>query len=582
MPTTIAILPLPDTNNLLQGFYGIEQCSVRGLVRISHEPGFASLTRRTGPLRIQSMSITLSGVALCLYTDISEGLDVTKREHVLLFKTVDLLTEIEVVLPGTVLEIPFDVPFPPDPDPATLPPPPPGTTPSPHLLPPSSAFLGRQSGGVNTYQGRVTYEVTATLTEVVGGAFSSIFGAVPTTRTATASLHPFQVYDPRLLPTLLHPDIRRWRSAPGAVPVEYDIEVGSVAMGPGDPLRFAYRVVVASESARKGVRLKKISLVLREHHVVGEQRCQGRVDDPEFPIERKGTKVKGTTELLRWEQTEQLPEASDGEFELSHIPRKETIRSPSEKSPLPRPGLICRGGDGLYAESETVLRIPSLGGFAPSTAKITNPPPVPAEGTLLPAHVEVRHSLQVIIEFIGADKLVMESGCVLASVGKDDCDVLLREEPALVPPLDYDKVVGGEVWVPEYTPRDELADEVKHMSGEALEAVWAVLRAEGGEAIPFFPVAAEEMGLQVGSSEALSVPSPSSSASSPSMDLTMDPVTNPSAGIPPFPSDSPSPLLLSSPSEPIDSASESSPRISPCIDKQVVIPCCVDVDEVGS
>ncbi|KAI8914795.1 hypothetical protein DFJ77DRAFT_34609 [Powellomyces hirtus] len=480
MPTTVSLHPLPGataaSQSLLQGYYGLEECSVRGVVRISHQPGFRSGSR---PLRIKSLAVTLSGKAICMFADMREAIDLTKREHILLHQTVSLLAEPESVPLGTVIEIPFDIPLPPDPDPNTLPPPPPGTNASPHLLPPSMCFFG---SNINSYQGRVVYEVVATLTEVASTALGFI-PLSPTVHSATTSLNPFCVYDPRLLPTLLHPDIRRWRSAPGAIPVEYDIEVGAMAMGPGDTLRFAYRIVVASDSARKGVRVKKISLALREHHVVGEQTCHGRAENSEDPIERSGAKVKGMVELLRWEQAEESPETSNSTFELS------TMRSPDRrvhmglsaggKSPLPRPGFICRGGDGLYAESETSLKIPDVGSFAPTTAKITQPPPVPPDGESLPAHVEVRHSLQVTIEFIGADKLVMESGCVLSSVGREDCGKLLDHDPEIAPALDYDKIVGGaDVWVPEYTEEDELAEAVKSLSEEALEAIRAVLAAE--------------------------------------------------------------------------------------------------------
>ncbi|KAJ3016647.1 hypothetical protein HKX48_003924 [Thoreauomyces humboldtii] len=483
MPTKLSLSPLPGTLGLQQGYYGVEEPSVRGMVRIEHEAGFMA----SRPLQIGSLTVTLTGKATCTFTDVRESLDVSHREHIFLQQTVSLLAAVESVDPGTAVELPFDVPFPPDPDPNTLPPPPPGTCPSPHLLPPSMCVLGRQVGTVNSYQARISYSLLVTLAEVPSAALGFI-PLAPTVHTAETSLDPFRVYDPRLLPTLMHPDIRRWRSAPGAMPVEYDIEVGAMAMGAGDTLRFAYRVVVSSESARNGVRIRKVALTLREHHIVGEQTCRGRPENPTDPIERSGIKVKGMSELLYWEQYETLPETSGSAFELSNITLRErslrTVGTSSvssaaeEKSPLPRPGFICRGGDGLYAESETVLRIPSVGGYAPTTAKIQIPPFVPVGQ--LPAHVEVRHSLQVTIEFIGADKLVMESGCILSSVGRDDCGELLESSPELVPPLDYDKIVGGDMWVPEYTTLDDLAEEVKRLPEDTLRAIRAVLAAEAG------------------------------------------------------------------------------------------------------
>ncbi|KAI8823183.1 uncharacterized protein EV422DRAFT_566041 [Fimicolochytrium jonesii] len=508
MPTNVSLLPLPGFSSLLQGRYGIEQCCVRGFVRIAHEPAAIRLGTAAKPLRIQQLEVVLSGKATTAYTDVAEGLDTVTRENVLLHKQVSLLTEVETVPPGSVLDIPFEIPFPPDPDPDSLPPPPPGTNPSPHLLPPSMACMGRQASTINSYTGKISYEVIAKLTEVPSVALG-LFALSPTVRTATASLNPFCVYDPRLLPTLLHPDIRRWRSAPGAVPVEYDVEVGAIAMGPGDSLRFAYRIVVAPESARKGVRLKRVCLSLREHHVIGEQRCQGLPDDPYNPIERVGTRVKGMSELLRWEQSESVPESTESEYELSdfrssprHSPRTRPLRIPPsssstsdstqlhpqpspprhpEKHPLPRPGFICRGGDGLSAESETMLHIPSTGGFAPTTAKPLPPTPIPPHNLPPPAHIETRHSLQVSIDFYGADKLVMESGCVLASVGREECGRVVDEDPEIVPVLDYEKVVGVELWVPEYRERESVAEMVEGLSEETVRAIRAMLRADGAD-----------------------------------------------------------------------------------------------------
>ncbi|KAJ3254956.1 hypothetical protein HK104_007182, partial [Borealophlyctis nickersoniae] len=182
--------------------------------------------------------------------------------------------------------------------------------------------MGRTVPNMDTYEGHTVYEITAELVEQPS-AFSLFRG---TPRRATVALTPFRVYDPRLVPGLLHHDIRRWRSAPGATPCEYDLEVGATVMGPNDHLRFAYRIIVASESARKGVRLKKVTLTLREHHTVGEARCGDGSN--ELPTDRKGVRVRGTIELLKWEQAETAPEPEEGTFELAELaPRGKSATS---------------------------------------------------------------------------------------------------------------------------------------------------------------------------------------------------------------------------------------------------------------
>ncbi|KAI9017842.1 hypothetical protein BC832DRAFT_537064 [Gaertneriomyces semiglobifer] len=472
MPTVLSIRPLPTYNTLLHGHYGLETCVIRGIITIQHSATLLS----SKPLRVASLNVAFRGQSWCIYP--TESLETAKRTHLFLYRSVDVLTEMETIPCGNKVELPFEIVFPSDPDPDALPPPPPGVNPSPHLLPPSMAFLGT-SGADHPYQGHIDYEVIATLTEP-----PTLFAAGKV-HTATATI-PLKVYDPRLLPTLLHPDFRRWRSAPGAVPVEYDVEVGAIAMGPGDPLRFAYRVVVANEAARKGVRLKRISLCLREHHVVGEQRCQGTVYNPYDPIEKRGDRIKGSTELFRWEGNEILPTTTDGEFELASIQRRTSTRrrntsSTTSDKALPRPGYLTRGGDGLYAESEITLRIPELGSFSPTTAKPPLPPPVPENSAPLPAHIEVRHTLQVAIEFIGADKLVMESVCVLSSVSQTDIAALLDTDAEVVPGLDYEKVVGKEVWVPEYSRWDAVVERVRRLGLEEWNVVRAVVCGDTGD-----------------------------------------------------------------------------------------------------
>ncbi|RKO90318.1 hypothetical protein BDK51DRAFT_38282 [Blyttiomyces helicus] len=464
-PTTapiISLLPLPTTDTILHGHPGLTPLAARGLLRLQ-----APLKRS---LTISSLRILVTATLWTSFSDRPDVVDGSRRERVYINECCELLRG-EVVPQAAVVEIPWDIEILPGEEGGELGV---GVGPSPWLFPPSANVVGRSAYSGQPYEAHMVYKVTAELLET-----PSPFSLwAPTPRRCTADLHPYRVFDPRLLPGLLHPDVRRWRSAPGATPVEYDVEVGAIVMGPGDPLRFAYRIVVASDAARRGVRLKRISLALREHHLVGEQRCVA----PGSGGVVLGQRVKGTVDLVRYESMEQLPVAEEGTFELAEL------RAPEGKRPgvrsattLPRPGTRGGGGDGLYAESETTLRLPGVGGFAPTTPKIATLPPAPPTGTPIPAFMEVRHSLQVTIEFVGADKLVMESGCILASIGRADAGALLEMDPELVPPLDYDKIVGGDVWVPVYEAKDPMAEAFEALSEEERMVVAVAVAAAVGE-----------------------------------------------------------------------------------------------------
>eukprot|EP00842_Homolaphlyctis_polyrhiza_P001988 jgi/Hompol1/2790/HPOL_000382-RA len=300
-----------------------------------------------------------------------------------------------------------------------------------------------------------------------------------------------------MIPLIMHPDPRRWRSAPGAIPAEYDFEVGSIALGPNDTLRFAYRLVVNSESARQGVRVHKVTFSLKETHIIGEDRCCALDDRTQsFLLHKQPARVKGSKELLHWENVEysamsaffssrnsksaaQTPPAASARASTSrnyqnensnYAPALDTsddpssfelmrLREPSKSiEPLLRPGTRGGAGDGIYVETEAMLRIPPLGSFTPTTPKLIIPDDDHICKKVRPrkALIQVRHSIQVTLDFIGADRITIESGVYLLPVGHDECARILEEDPEILPSLDYDKIVGIEVWVPEYAPRDPV------------------------------------------------------------------------------------------------------------------------------
>ncbi|KAJ3332376.1 hypothetical protein HDU76_000412 [Blyttiomyces sp. JEL0837] len=214
---------------------------------------------------------------------ISESLDLTHREKILVSVTETLLLS-ETLHAQSQLDIPFQL-FLPDPSP-TL---------SEllrfairiaNLLPPSSSLHGTMGGTSNgpPFLAKTSYTITAELHEPP--TFFSL-SSDPCT-IASIDIDPFIIHDPRTIPLILQPDAKRWRSAPGDWPLEFEIEISATTLGPGDPFYFLYRLAVARRAAAKGIRVGKVSLVLREHRTVGTAGWGHRV-------------VRGSAEILRWD-----------------------------------------------------------------------------------------------------------------------------------------------------------------------------------------------------------------------------------------------------------------------------------------
>ena len=185
--------------------------------------------------------------------------------------------------------------------------------------------------------------------------------------------------------------------------------------------------------------------------------------EPVDRIIRKQFKSKPKT-LLKWEQSEYILESSDGNFELTELDpstsstwnTRQDVKS--ESISCSRPGTRGLTGDGIYAEDLIHLKIPK--DYIPSTFKYD----VHSSSTfkfwpfktsmILEPLIEVKHSVQVIVEFYHHDRIVMESGILLGSVGSKECCFVLDEIPDIVPALDYDTVMGNDIWVPKYSQKD--------------------------------------------------------------------------------------------------------------------------------
>ncbi|KAJ3256856.1 hypothetical protein HK103_005100 [Boothiomyces macroporosus] len=434
---TVTILPLPGTDSLLEGYYGLEECQVRGIVRI----------HCSTVLEIHSLSVSISGTIETRFSDVLQTFDGNYRIKTLFLESVCLLDDFTLEPTSAYLDIPFVLTIPHH-DPIT-----PGFGPCSQLFPPSSTVLG--GSGLSKYTGKTYYTVTAQLAKP--SAFPWINNIIKT----EVKLSPFYVYDPRLIPLLLHPEERRWKSHVGATPLEYDIEVGSSVYGPGDKIRFAYRMLVNSEAAMRGVRILRVNFALKEVHTVGEDRCCAR-DDLDFPIWGHGrpTRVRGSTEIVRWHRTEYSPSA---ESSTSYEQYFRNMSRSGKYDGLAIPDRVYPKGDGIYAEHEAYIQLPSYGGFVPTTAR----PIIPSDDHICreirprAAFVQVRHVISVCIELRFADRITIDGGCYLADVGKKECELMLEKEVEIMPTLDYNKVIGLEVWVPEYQEKDEyLKDQV--------------------------------------------------------------------------------------------------------------------------
>ncbi|KAJ3275152.1 hypothetical protein HDV01_001291 [Terramyces sp. JEL0728] len=367
----VTILPLPGTDSLLEGYYGLEECQVRGIVRI----------HSSTVLEIQSLSVSISGTVETRFSDVLTAFDGNSRAKTLFLESACLLDDFVLEPLGTYLDIPFVLTI-------------------PHHDPITPGF------------GPCSQE-------------------------------------------------RRWKSHVGASPLEYDIEVGSSVYGPGDKIKFAYRMLVNNAAAQKGVRILRVNFVLKEVHTVGEDRCCAR-DDLDFPLWGHGrpTRVRGSTEIIRWHRSEYSP-SMESNLQYEHYFRN--ISQSGKYDGLAIPDRVYPKGDGIYAEHEAYIQLPSYGGFVPTTAR----PVIPSDDHICKeirprsAFVQVRHVISVSIELRFADRITIDGGCYLADVGKKECEIMLEREVEIMPTLDYNKVIGLEVWVPEYQEKDEyLKDQV--------------------------------------------------------------------------------------------------------------------------
>jgi hypothetical protein len=263
---------------------------------------------------------------------------------------------------------------------------------------------------------------------------------------------PFPVYDPRLICGMLYPEQRRWKSHIGQKPLEYDIFVHSSVYGPRDNLQLTYRLLVNDHHARRGTRVRKVSLSIKEIHSVGEARCCSRDDDHFNWYHGYPFRVRGNKEVLSWSMYEYPP--PDDPYPKARVFRP--IKSEKYQGLATNP--VFSTSDGIYVDRTVNIEMPDLGVFAPSTGRILIPPDDNVCKNVRPraAFCQIRHIVQVTVELLYGESITVDANIYLSSISKKRCLELLETEGEVLPSLDYEKLIGLQEWVPEYHREDPL------------------------------------------------------------------------------------------------------------------------------
>ncbi|KAI8611192.1 hypothetical protein BC830DRAFT_679808 [Chytriomyces sp. MP71] len=266
-----------------------------------------SIHTKATSLSIATLSVTFKGLHRLSYSN-------EHGERVCTSKTLVSVTEVLLgneAISAQTIDIPFQL---------ALPEPPAKYAPlvktavrTANLLPPSAKTSGYTVYNL-PFDTAVEYTLHAELIEhATPSILSFVVVQTPPSTKARVEVTPFLVHDARQLPIILQPDSKRWRSAPGDSPVEYELEIGATTIGPNDSFEFRYRLAVARDAAAKGVKVKKVCLLLREHRSLGTS--VRSIVPPQYKC------VRSSTEITRWEFEETDPPsandlmAADDEFD---------------------------------------------------------------------------------------------------------------------------------------------------------------------------------------------------------------------------------------------------------------------------
>jgi hypothetical protein len=223
------------------------------------------------------------------YEDKYSGIDRVSRNKVLFKEKAELLANFLVI--GTEnIDIPFQLQIPPH-ERITS-----GFGPCGQYLPNSSSITGTES--YYRYSARTVYSVTASLER------SSKIPFINKLDTCRVEF-PLRVHDSRLIKGMLYNEERHWKSHIGEIPIEYDIVVGSCVIGPRDELDFSYRILVHPFYASIGIKVREVSLSIKEIHTVGEDRCCILDDRPSSVFAHVSPdRIRSMNEVFYWSNTE--------------------------------------------------------------------------------------------------------------------------------------------------------------------------------------------------------------------------------------------------------------------------------------
>lgn len=452
----LCIIPLEHGSQFTKGEYGLTSCTVRGIVRVSHKQ---RLPLHREPLLINSLSVSLKGQRIArIWDSLTCSLSFKCAENFLDLEEY-LLREPETIQYGKVVDLPFEI----------LLPGPRDTGESREYLPPTFVVGGMSAVGYgHQYECAVRYTLSAKMAgeQVSSDGVSS--GQVPLVSDPVEI--PLVLYNPAHLMSLMWPEARRWRSLPGMNILDYDIELGYVAMGPGDPLRLVYNMRLTDHAVKKNIRIKKVLFMLRETHAIGE--CY---TDCGSTTEHCKVRVKNTITLINFPL-----KASD--FKSSkRRPHKRYADYPDGEGSsgllFPSkgfsPGSENYWDNGISLFSRNILHVPARGKSTPCTGeKYLNLSNYKRRG--VSPHIDISHTLQVTVEFSGAESITMRGSCNIFPVGRADYSPLFNTSPEVFPTPDYEKVVGCECWVPSYADTGEThySTGIK-LSSDAVTAVTA-------------------------------------------------------------------------------------------------------------
>ncbi len=354
-----------------------------------------------------------------------------------------------------------------------------------------------------TFKGEIKTELSASIIEIVTEPdtfMQSMFHHYPTKkRHSTETELEFPVFYPMHIPKLFFAEPKQWRSAIGTYPCEYDFHLTNSVISPGDELILSYRIAVSEEAKRKGIRIHGVRFILKEIHSVGDS-FRASVATETIEVSKweqyeqpdvlsllshsstsfssfsnaseqqhgsSGQVLSGSSSIVQsptsnpvslfhsLTDTQQWQDTSIVALEEFNSPTIQQHQHPEKDVSIISRSTAFRGGgsgDGIYAECEGIIKIP------PEYLTIYNATtPKSIELNTLASHIpvayiQVKHVVRVDIELVGHERKAFECNVIMLPTSKQALKEILEDQPGILPSPEYDRVVGGETWIPTYHP----------------------------------------------------------------------------------------------------------------------------------